>query len=191
MALTITQVDDFKFALIDELECHLYDFVKQQSADIADVDGDYHAIRDELLSIQEGLTISFRWTAVGPLSRAFILIALLGIVQLHHLFMFPIKIKLENDCSLQVRSREAIDSDAAHGVYVIGEIAACEQIDDTEYTSSIGMSFRRDTVPTDVRSAKRIRINKERDEREVAKRKARDKWFFCPLNRGYLFSLFN
>lgn len=89
--------------------------------------------------------------------------------------MFPIKIKLENDCSLQVRSREAIDSDAAHGVYVIGEIAACEQIDDTEYTSSIGMSFRRDTVPTDVRSAKRIRINKERDEREVAKRKARDK----------------
>ena len=58
--LTTAQVDDFKSALIDELECHLYDFVKQQAAEIADSDGNYHMIRAELLDIQNDLTISFR-----------------------------------------------------------------------------------------------------------------------------------
>jgi len=67
------------------------------------------------------------------------------------------KIKLDNGRSLQFRSREAIDTDAAHGTYVIGEVALCEKIDDTEYSTSTGMSFRRDTVPQDVRRDKKIR----------------------------------
>lgn len=86
--------------------------------------------------------------------------------------MFPLKIKLANDCSLQVRSREATDTQSEHGVYVIGELAACEQIDDTEYTSSIGMSFRRDEIPHEARRAKKLRVNKERDARDTAAREA-------------------
>ena len=86
--------------------------------------------------------------------------------------MFPLKIKLANDCSFQVRSREAIDTQSSHGTYVIGELAACEQFGDTEYASSIGMSFRRDEVPSDLRRDKKLRVNKERDARETAVREA-------------------
>ena len=86
--------------------------------------------------------------------------------------MFPLKIKLDNDCSLQVRSREAIDTQAEHGVYVIGELAACEQIGDSEYSTSVGMAFRRDEVPFKERRDKTVRVNKERDARETAARDA-------------------
>jgi len=86
--------------------------------------------------------------------------------------MFPLKIKLNDDRSFQVRSREAVDTQAGHGTYVIGELAACEQFGDSEYTSSVGMSFRRDEVPSDLRRDKKLRVNKERDARETAVREA-------------------
>ncbi len=86
--------------------------------------------------------------------------------------MFPIKIKLNDDRSLQVRSREATDTQSPHGVYVLGELAACEQFGDTEYTTSVGMDFGRDEVPYQERRDKTIRVNKERDARETAVREA-------------------
>ena len=59
MELTPTQIDDFKNALVDELSCHLYDFIKNTAAEIADFDGDYHSIRQQLIDISDDLVISF------------------------------------------------------------------------------------------------------------------------------------
>ena len=58
--------------------------------------------------------------AVGPLSRAFILIALLGIVQLHYLYMSSNSSIVH---SIQLRSRLAKDIEDNRGVYAIGELA--------------------------------------------------------------------
>ena len=59
MELTPTQIDDFKNALVDELSCHTYDFIKNRAADIAAFDGDYHSIRQQLIDISDDLVISF------------------------------------------------------------------------------------------------------------------------------------
>ena len=59
MAITKAQADEFKFALKHELESHLWEFIKSYAGQLADVDGDYQEIRDDLIEVQKDLTISF------------------------------------------------------------------------------------------------------------------------------------
>ena len=102
----------------------------------------------------------------GPLSRAFILIALLGIVQLHYLYM-PVKLKLGNDRSLQLRSRLAKDLEDDRGIYAIGEVALVRDVNSNDYVTAGGLAFRNDDIPVD----QIVEHNKAREARE-AKEKA-------------------
>lgn len=62
MKLTTDQINDFKDALTSELECHIWDFIKTYTAELTTEDvfvDEYDDIRNQLLTAQESLNITF------------------------------------------------------------------------------------------------------------------------------------
>ena len=62
MKLTTTQISDFQQSLVDDLESQVWDFVKTYTAELCNQDAlvdEYKTVREQLLTAQEGLTISF------------------------------------------------------------------------------------------------------------------------------------
>ena len=62
MKLTTTQISDFQQSLVSDLESQVWDFVKTYTAELCTEDtfvDQYEAVREQLITAQEGLTISF------------------------------------------------------------------------------------------------------------------------------------
>lgn len=62
MKLTTAQIQDFQRDLVNDLDSQVWEFVKTYTAEICSEDtfvDEYEAVRDQLLTAQEGLTISF------------------------------------------------------------------------------------------------------------------------------------
>ena len=62
MQLTDQHIHDFRKALINELDSHIYDFVKAFANELCTEDtfiDEYDSVRDQLLTAQESMTISF------------------------------------------------------------------------------------------------------------------------------------
>ena len=62
MKLTTAQINDFQQSLVADLESQVEDFIKTYTSEIATEDtfiDEYDAIREQLFTAQEGLTISF------------------------------------------------------------------------------------------------------------------------------------
>ena len=62
MQLNQQQIHDFRNALINELDSHIYEFVKTFTNELCTEDtciDEYDSIRDQLLRAQESMSISF------------------------------------------------------------------------------------------------------------------------------------
>lgn len=62
MKLTTAQIQDFQRDLINDLDSQIWDFIKGYTAQICSEDGfedQYESVREQLVTAQEGLTISF------------------------------------------------------------------------------------------------------------------------------------
>ena len=66
---------------------------------------------------------------------------------------------------LALRSRVATDTLEGHGEYAIGEAAFVERIGDTNYVTSLGVTARKDHMPTSVRQQRDL----ERETQEAKK----------------------
>lgn len=61
--------------------------------------------------------------------------------------------------SLELRSVRATHDTETHGQYRIGEIAYIDEVEDTPYVTSFGVSFRQDNMSSDV-----VKVREERDK---------------------------